>query len=116
MLRTASQRRSRADLPSLRPARARGAKLLKRPATNSWCGSKYVEPAGRPWNHVFAADHGHDADSPGPQDLDSYRGHFVSNPESARCRPDFSQLDDELSRSEERRVGKECRFRWSPYH
>src|SRR3712207_8462819 len=23
---------------------------------------------------------------------------------------------DELSRSEERRVGKECRSRWSPYH
>ena len=22
----------------------------------------------------------------------------------------------ELSRSEERRVGKECRSRWSPYH
>ena len=25
-------------------------------------------------------------------------------------------LDDTLSRSEERRVGKECRSRWSPYH
>src|SRR2546427_5155415 len=24
--------------------------------------------------------------------------------------------DRELSRSEERRVGKECRSRWSPYH
>ena len=24
--------------------------------------------------------------------------------------------DDELLRSEERRVGKECRSRWSPYH
>ena len=23
---------------------------------------------------------------------------------------------DEISRSEERRVGKECRSRWSPYH
>ena len=23
---------------------------------------------------------------------------------------------DELGRSEERRVGKECRSRWSPYH
>ena len=29
----------------------------------------------------------------------------------------FSSLDYELtSRSEERRVGKECRSRWSPYH
>src|SRR2546430_14028360 len=25
-------------------------------------------------------------------------------------------FDPELSRSEERRVGKECRSRWSPYH
>src|SRR5476651_1685697 len=24
--------------------------------------------------------------------------------------------DDEVDRSEERRVGKECRSRWSPYH
>ena len=24
--------------------------------------------------------------------------------------------DNELCRSEERRVGKECRSRWSPYH
>ena len=24
--------------------------------------------------------------------------------------------DDSVSRSEERRVGKECRSRWSPYH
>ena len=24
--------------------------------------------------------------------------------------------DDEFKRSEERRVGKECRSRWSPYH
>ena len=25
-------------------------------------------------------------------------------------------LTDESARSEERRVGKECRSRWSPYH
>ena len=25
-------------------------------------------------------------------------------------------VEDELSRSEERRVGKACRSRWSPYH
>ena len=25
-------------------------------------------------------------------------------------------VDSEFSRSEERRVGKECRSRWSPYH
>ena len=28
----------------------------------------------------------------------------------------FSISTDELLRSEERRVGKECRSRWSPYH
>src|SRR2546422_2906114 len=26
------------------------------------------------------------------------------------------RIDDDLARSEERRVGKECRSRWSPYH
>src|SRR5256886_10617019 len=28
----------------------------------------------------------------------------------------FFKFDDLLARSEERRVGKECRSRWSPYH
>ena len=28
----------------------------------------------------------------------------------------FEDLPEELIRSEERRVGKECRSRWSPYH
>ena len=27
-----------------------------------------------------------------------------------------SSIDNNISRSEERRVGKECRSRWSPYH
>src|ERR1051325_6271929 len=27
-----------------------------------------------------------------------------------------SPIEDEIVRSEERRVGKECRSRWSPYH
>ena len=26
------------------------------------------------------------------------------------------RVTDELTKSEERRVGKECRSRWSPYH
>src|SRR2546422_6876225 len=30
--------------------------------------------------------------------------------------PDSKAADDWLRRSEERRVGKECRSRWSPYH
>ena len=28
----------------------------------------------------------------------------------------FNLISDENGRSEERRVGKECRSRWSPYH
>ena len=31
--------------------------------------------------------------------------------------PDFDYVNDDYGfRSEERRVGKECRSRWSPYH
>ena len=29
---------------------------------------------------------------------------------------DYSDMKKEKNRSEERRVGKECRSRWSPYH
>src|SRR2546426_8422376 len=29
---------------------------------------------------------------------------------------EFVRSDEKLQRSEERRVGKECRSRWSPYH
>ena len=29
---------------------------------------------------------------------------------------EYRFLNDKLARSEERRVGKECRSRWSPYH
>src|SRR3712207_9542246 len=28
----------------------------------------------------------------------------------------LKEIDDDIKRSEERRVGKECRSRWSPYH
>ena len=28
----------------------------------------------------------------------------------------YKSITDVLTRSEERRVGKECRSRWSPYH
>ena len=33
-------------------------------------------------------------------------------------KPRFAGIEEiaELNRSEERRVGKECRSRWSPYH
>src|SRR5256884_587528 len=33
-----------------------------------------------------------------------------------RCREDYARCRVVRRRSEERRVGKECRSRWSPYH
>ena len=51
---------------------------------------------------------------------------IIKNKESAlrmevkRCKSEAAALDEklerEIQRSEERRVGKECRSRWSPYH
>ena len=45
----------------------------------------------------------------------------IPNPEGARTTPSvvaFSKTGERMvgQRSEERRVGKECRSRWSPYH
>ncbi len=42
---------------------------------------------------------------------------IVRHPEKLPSDVPFIQKDlFELTRSEERRVGKECRSRWSPYH
>ena len=45
-------------------------------------------------------------------------GSRISRPETATSAPVtvVSSADIAASRSEERRVGKECRSRWSPYH
>ena len=40
----------------------------------------------------------------------------VSPPQQGRRRHDQGRPHREGARSEERRVGKECRSRWSPYH
>ena len=41
----------------------------------------------------------------------------VGRDRKAKCRPFmFAGMLDGKLRSEERRVGKECRSRWSPYH
>ena len=42
--------------------------------------------------------------------------HYIDRAFSAKTdnRPEFQQMIKD--RSEERRVGKECRSRWSPYH
>src|SRR2546429_7170260 len=45
---------------------------------------------------------------------DSGSASLVGRPMRNRCRT--PSAGDETSRSEERRVGKECRSRWSPYH
>ena len=37
-------------------------------------------------------------------------------PSVASAMAGLNQLTDDILRSEERRVGKECRSRWSPYH
>ena len=47
------------------------------------------------------------------EDFDLDHDGIVSDEEIDRGRV---MLDLELARSEERRVGKECRSRWSPYH
>ena len=39
----------------------------------------------------------------------------ISNWENEKSYPDIISVI-KMSRSEERRVGKECRSRWSPYH
>ena len=53
------------------------------------------------------------------QDLSAYTG-SLSNPALADKELSLQEAVDELlnwtTRSEERRVGKECRSRWSPYH
>ena len=52
-------------------------------------------------------------------ELELYR---ASNKASAACKEAIEKAisehycDNVLHRSEERRVGKECRSRWSPYH
>ena len=40
----------------------------------------------------------------------------VGDGETGDHRVDVQVADADAHRSEERRVGKECRYRWSPYH
>src|SRR5256884_4819858 len=44
------------------------------------------------------------------------RNSFRPSPEIRVMRTHWRQRNDLVQRSEERRVGKECRSRWSPYH
>src|SRR2546427_8247263 len=44
------------------------------------------------------------------------RGPLQTTPTGAPAEPALDSGDTARKRSEERRVGKECRSRWSPYH
>src|SRR2546425_12029730 len=41
---------------------------------------------------------------------------WAINPALELAESGYGLIDDTVHRSEERRVGKECRSRWSPYH
>ena len=69
--------------------------------------------------HMAQGSSGQDLDWAGMMDrilkdsaFSSYRNISKNNTYDARER----RIRDGLTRSEERRVGKECRSRWSPYH
>ena len=48
--------------------------------------------------------------------LESHAARLAAERATEEDRGELEALLDELDRSEERRVGKECRSRWSPYH
>ena len=65
------------------------------------------EVCGRDWSSdVWSSD----------LDLAASRPTYVVNGIAGRPALSFDGVDDYLDRSEERRVGKECRSRWAPYH
>ena len=45
-----------------------------------------------------------------------FRGEYVYSVKPPMCRHSILIHARHYTRSEERRVGKECRSRWSPYH
>ena len=52
-----------------------------------------------------------------PAHLLTYKGEEMTDVvEQSSIREDLGKYDFMALRSEERRVGKECRSRWSPYH
>ena len=51
-----------------------------------------------------------------PSSVDVLKGNLHGQKQSQPCCERMSAARDEVMRSEERRVGKECRSRWSPYH
>src|SRR5574337_981880 len=80
------------------------------------CDSVDCSTPGLPVNHQlpeFTQSHVHQVgDAIQPSHLLSSPSPLAPNPSQHQSFP-VSQL---FARSEERRVGKECRSRWSPYH
>src|SRR3712207_9195455 len=68
--------------------------------------------------HTFAAAYRDLAASSKPIQLKAWLYTIARNRSLSllRARREERALDDVPERSEERRVGKECRSRWSPYH
>ena len=52
----------------------------------------------------------------GTRERGGMRGVSSASSSDSESTDSGSQSEDEQNRSEERRVGKECRSRWSPYH
>ena len=46
----------------------------------------------------------------------SFKTSIKKNKKKFYCLEMFPYPSGNIHRSEERRVGKECRYRWSPYH
>ena len=53
---------------------------------------------------------------PGPMGVPSCKGAWEMCPAKNEVEEGEKERRDVEGRSEERRVGKECRSRWSPYH
>jgi len=58
---------------------------------------------------------GGDIDTIPPTFVNAYPENFSTNFKAEEIRINFNEYAF-TNRSEERRVGKECRSRWSPYH
>ena len=82
-----------------------GQRPLGRPGPRPWAAGPEPRAAGR---------------APGaarPRSALSNEAHRIEAERDDRIRKHFGKMVRKLAeRSEERRVGKECRSRWSPYH
>ena len=56
------------------------------------------------------------AGSSGAEGTDVHQIYEVPKPEEPEAAAPAAPKKESVFRSEERRVGKECRSRWSPYH